>query len=167
MNTLILFSSKYGATEKCAELISKDLQGKVDLLNLKSKLLGDISSYDMILLGGGIYAGRIQGELKKFVEGNEESLMNKNIGLFLCCKEEQQEKVSQYMKENFPDWMVEKAVIKEHLGYELNLDRMNFFERFLMKSILKIKESSSNINHDAVKRTSQKINEMFNRTNSH
>ena len=35
MNTLLVYSSKYGCTEKCAKTLSKELKDKVDLINLK------------------------------------------------------------------------------------------------------------------------------------
>lgn len=35
MNTLIVYATKYGCTEKCTSLLSKKLTGKVELCNLK------------------------------------------------------------------------------------------------------------------------------------
>jgi hypothetical protein len=35
MNTLIVYATKYGCTEKCAVILSEKLTGKVDLCNLK------------------------------------------------------------------------------------------------------------------------------------
>lgn len=159
MKTLILVSSKYGAAEKCAKLIMKDLEEKVDMINLKNKECKEIDSYDTVIIGGSVYAGRIGKEIKKIIENNKESLCKKNVGLFVCCKEEG-EKAQEFIKANIPEWLIERAFIKEHLGHEINLEKMNFLERFLLKNIFKVKESYSMIDYDALKRLIEKINRM-------
>ncbi|WZL72982.1 flavodoxin domain-containing protein [Clostridiaceae bacterium 35-E11] len=158
MKTLILFSSKYGATEKCVGLIMKELKRKPDVINLKKQTCKDIDRYDTILIGGAIYAGKLQGEVKKFVEDNQECLYKKNIGLFLCCKEEEQ--AIEYLKTSLPDAIIQKAFIKEHLGHEINLERMNFLEKLLLKTVFKVKKSYSKINDHAIKRIAKNINEI-------
>ncbi|KNF08988.1 flavodoxin [Gottschalkia purinilytica] len=159
MKTLIIFSSKYGSTKKCAELIMKDLKGKVNMINLKNQKCKNVDNYDTVLICGAIYAGKLHSEVRKFVEDNKECLLEKNLGLFICCKEEK-EKALEYMKYNIPDLIIQKAFIKEHLGHEINLEKMNFLEKFLLKSIFKIKESYSKVDYDAIKRITNKINEM-------
>ena len=159
MKTLILYSSKYGTTEKCAKLISNDLEGKTDIVNLINENCDDLSSYETILIGGAIYAGKLQGELKKFVEDNKVQLSDKNVGIFLCCKDEG-EKVNEYLNLNFPKEILNKVFIKAHVGHAIDLDKMNFVERFLLKNIFKVKESYSKIDYDAIKRISDKLNEM-------
>lgn len=159
MKTLILVNSKYGSAEKCAKLIMKDLEGTVDIINLKNKECKDIDSYDNVIIGGSVYAGRMGEEIKKIVENNKESLCRKNVGLFICCKEEG-EKAQEFMKANIPQWLIERAFINEHLGHEINLEKMNFLERFLLKGIFKVKESYSMIDYDALKRLIEKINRM-------
>lgn len=157
MKTLIVYSSKHGTTEKCANLIAKDLMGLVEIVNLKNKTCKDINSYENVIIGGSIHAGRLQDEVKKFAKENEEILGNKNIGLFVCCKDEG-EKAIEYMQYNLPESIIEKSIIKEHLGHEINLDKMNFLEKILLKGIFKIKESYSKIDYDAIKRITNKIN---------
>ena len=62
MNTLIVYSSKYGCTEKCAKLIKQELNDPADLINLKNINIKDInlSKYDKVIIGGPIYIGKIQ-----------------------------------------------------------------------------------------------------------
>jgi menaquinone-dependent protoporphyrinogen oxidase len=157
MKTLIVFSSKHGTTEKCANLIMKELKGTVDIINLKNQISKDISSYNNIIIGGSIHVGRLQDEVKKFAKENEEVLKDKNIGIFICCKDEE-DKAIEYMKYNLSELIVEKAIVKEHLGHEINLEKMNFLEKALLKNIFKIKESYSKIDYDAIKRIANKIN---------
>ena len=41
MKTLILFASKYGGSEKCANLLSEKLNGDVTVVNLKENKKGN------------------------------------------------------------------------------------------------------------------------------
>ncbi len=159
MKTLILFSSKYGATEKCAEFIAQGLKGTVDLVNLKKETCKGLDSYQTILIGGSVYAGRLQGEVKQFLEAHQPILKEKNIGLFLCCKDEGA-KAIEYLQTNLPPWALERAFMKEHLGHEIDFNKMNFMERTLLKVIFKVKEGYSQINTDAIKRVTKIVNEL-------
>lgn len=161
MKNLIIFSTKCGASENCAKFIKKDLKGETDLINLGTEKCSDIDSYDNVIIGGGIYAGKLKSEIKDFVEENKESLKNKNIGLFILCREKG-DRAQEYIKTNFPEEMVKKAFVKEHLGHGLNLDRLNFIEKLLFRIVFKVKESSSEINHDGIKRIVEKTNLGFN-----
>lgn len=159
MNTLILYCSKYGATEKCVNLINDNLRKKADVINLKNyNSTVDINDYNTILIGGGVYAGRVQSELTEFVKTNEKCLQSKNIGVFLCCKDE--EKAMEYIETNFPNWLIKKSFMLTHLGHEININKMNFAEKFLLKSLFKIKESYSELNHDSIDKIVSKIDKL-------
>lgn len=157
MKTLIVFSSKHGTSEKCANLIMKELNGTVDVINLRNETCKDVNSYDNVIIGGSIHVGKLQDEVKKFAVENEKILKDKNIGIFVCCRDEG-ERAIQYMKHNLWDSIIERAIVKEHLGHEINLEKMNFLERFIFKNISKIKESYSKLDYDAIKRIANKIN---------
>ncbi|HHV99651.1 MAG TPA: hypothetical protein GXX36_08780 [Clostridiaceae bacterium] len=158
MKTLILFSSRYGATEKCANLIMKGLRDDAEVINLKNGESKDIDNYDVILIGGGVYAGKLQSEITKFIEDNKECLRNKKVGVFLCCKES--EKTSEYAKANLPAWLVNDLFLLENTGYEINFERMNFLEKFLFKSLFKIKRSYSDLKYDSIEKIVNEVNRM-------
>lgn len=58
-NTVILYQSKYGATKKYAEWLAGRLG--CEILETKSTKFTDIEKYDVVILGGGIYASGIAG----------------------------------------------------------------------------------------------------------
>lgn len=159
LKTLVLFSSKYGTTEKCVELLASNLKSNVEKVNVKKGTCKDIKEYDFVLIGGSIYAGTLDKDVKSFIEANEEALKNKRVGLFLCCNEKEKA-LNEYMKINFPEWLLEKAVVKEHLGHEIKLEEMNIFERGLLKYVMKVKESYSKIDNEAIARLAGNINRM-------
>lgn len=89
MNTLIVYASKYGCTEKCARLLADQLTGTVELHHLKKDRAKDWSSYDTIVIGGPIYAGQIRKEVTAFCEEHMELLKQKRLGLFICGMQEE------------------------------------------------------------------------------
>jgi len=64
--TIILYQSKYGATKKYAEWLSEELS--CDMTETRKASIDEIEKYDVIILGGGIYASVIAGIsfLKKY-----------------------------------------------------------------------------------------------------
>jgi len=56
---LIMYFSKYGSTKKYAEWIASELNG--DIFNIKNIKQNILENYDTIILGSGLYAGRIEG----------------------------------------------------------------------------------------------------------
>lgn len=50
LNDSLCKPSKYGCTEKCAELLSKELNGEVDIINLKKVMDIDISKYEKVII---------------------------------------------------------------------------------------------------------------------
>jgi len=159
VNTLILYCSKYGATEKCVNLINDRLKKKADMVNLTSANSSiNIDGYDTLLIGGGIYAGKIQSELAKFINANKDSLKNKNTGIFICCKDKN--KAMEYIKSNFPKWLTDNSFILIHLGHEINMDKMSPMVRFLFKYLFKIKNSYSEIDYDSIDKIANKVNKV-------
>lgn len=157
MNHLIIYSSKYGAVEKCAKLIQERLDGTTQLINLKTDSVNDFEAYDTVLIGGSVYAGKFQEALRKFATDHQDGLCKKKLGIFLLCKDEG-EKVQEYMESNLPKCIVDHAQVKVHLGHEINLEKMNFLEKTLLKTFFKIKKSYSQINQDAISELANTIN---------
>lgn len=160
MNTLIVFSSKYGCTEKCANLLSKELKDKVDVVNLKTKNDISISQYDKVIIGGSIYIGRIQKEVTTFCSKNLEKLKERKIGLFICAGMKEEDQINKKISEVFPSELIDIAVVKKHLGGEYIFDKMNFFERFIVKKIAKVSSNQSNILNDNIHKFAKTMNSI-------
>ena len=59
MNGVILYQSKYGATKRYAEWLSEETG--FQCIETKKADINEIIAYDVIILGGGIYASSIAG----------------------------------------------------------------------------------------------------------
>ena len=75
MKTLIVYVTKSGTTEECAQRL-RELLGRADtdLLDLKVQRLPDFAAYDCIVLGSYIHYGKIGKRLKRFVSLHKEML---------------------------------------------------------------------------------------------
>ena len=159
MNTLIVYAGKYGCTEKCAGLLSKELNGQVDIKNLKKVKDIDISNYEKIIIGGSIYIGKIQKEVIEFCLKNLDKLMEKRIGLFICGMQEG-DAVKTELHENFNLELIKIAEAKECFGGEFIFDKMNFMEKVIVKKISKVTSNKSNILEGNIMKFAEAMNSI-------
>ncbi len=144
MKTLIAYATKHGCTENCAKELASLLKGEVNLCNLKDDINAsiDLSKYDAVIIGGSIYAGQIQNEVRKFSQEKMEQLANKKLGLFICCMFEGDQATIQ-LNSSFPNQLVDRAIAKQCFGGELNIQKMNFFEKLIVKMVSKVEKNSN------------------------
>lgn len=159
MSTLIVYASKYGCTEKCVKLMSKKLNDKVDLINLKNIKDIDLLKYDKVIIGGSIYIGRIQKEVTEFCSKNLDKLKEKRIGLFICGMQDE-DIIKTELNQNFPSELLEIAEAKGHFGGEFIFDKMNFMEKLIVKKVSKVTSNKSNILEDNIHKFAQEINSI-------
>ncbi len=159
MNTLIVFSSKHGCTEKCAYFLAKELKDKPDIVNFKNYKDVNLSLYHKVIIGGSIYMGKIQKEVSEFCSKNLEELKEKNIGLFICGMQEG-DSINTEINQNFPKELIEMATVIKHFGGEFNFSKMNFFEKLIVKIIAKISSNKSNILNDNINSFAKTMNSI-------
>ena len=150
MNTLIVYGTKHGCTEKCARLLAKRLKGKVDLCNLKESA-PDLSKYERVIIGSPVYMGSIRREVKEFTARNLKELQKKKIGLFICCMRGGDLALSQ-LSAAFPPELFGAAVAKDCFGGEFVFKKMNLLERFIVKKVSNIEKDTSFIQEERIDR---------------
>lgn len=133
MKTLIIYASKKGATKKCAERIKQGVRGQVKLIECKEALNEPIDSYDNIIIGGAVYAGTLDKNLKSFCNHNKECLMAKRTFLFLGCMNDKQ--INDYIKDNIPEEVANHLEDVTCCGGAFYFSKMNFFEKVIIKKI--------------------------------
>lgn len=79
MATAVIYASKFGNTKKTAEYIANKIGGEA--IEVSDDL--DISKYDKIILGTGIYAGKPAKSMTSFVNKNKGKLSGSS--LFVSC----------------------------------------------------------------------------------
>jgi menaquinone-dependent protoporphyrinogen oxidase len=159
VKTLIAYSTKYGCTEKCAKEISQGLKGDVATVNLKTNKQPDISEFDMIVLGGSIYAGRIRKELQNFVSANLEALLEKNVALFVCGMQEGEESIKE-LNNAFPESLRKKAIMKEFFGGEFIFSKMKFLDKAIAKKVSGMETDISHLDKEKIRSFIDMLNKI-------
>ena len=157
MNTLIVYATKYGCTETCAQTLSKKLTGKVELCNLKTGKVPDLSQYDKVIIGSSVYIGQIRKEAKAFCSNHLNVLKEKKLGLFICAMQAE-DVIQTELKTSFPQELSDVAIVKECFGGEFILKRMNVLDRFITKKIAKTENDTSKISEESINKFAEQMN---------
>ena len=156
MKTAIIYATHHGTTEMVAKKIQQHLQPQqVDLFNLAHNKQPDISTYDRIVIGSSIHAGKNQSVVQKFCNKNMPELLQKQVGLYLCCLNEKE--FEQSMANAYPEILRNHSFDIELMGGEYKIDKMNFIERYLTKKIVGVTQSQSLINSENIDRLLSKM----------
>lgn len=142
MKTLIIYSSMYGCTKRCAERVASSLS---DVKVCSYDEIPSIDSYDRVIIGASIAAATIKGKLKKWLKANEAKLLEKEIHIFICSGEENPD----YITNNFSTKLLAHAKNKVFFGGEFRFADTKGFTRLIMKMIGKAGDFS-NLNDEVI-----------------
>lgn len=156
MKTAIIYATKHGCSDKCAQTLANELDVNTKLFNLESDKKIELTSYDTIIIGGSIHAGTLNKKVKSFIDKNHNSLSEKKLGLFLCCMYEGEKALEQF-QDVFPETLRNKAQAHGLFGGELNFEKMSFLEKAIVKKIANVEKSVSNINYSNIKSFAKKM----------
>lgn len=149
MKTIIIYASNHGTTQDVAIRISKEIRSQnIQIVNVKEAIKLDLSSYEMILLGCSIHAGNVQPSMKKFCKNHLSELLQKQIGLFICCLNT--EELDKNRAVAFPEKLTNHAFTFKFMGGEYRIEKMNYFEKLILKKIVGVTESQSLLNNQAI-----------------
>ncbi|SHF54730.1 menaquinone-dependent protoporphyrinogen oxidase [Mariniphaga anaerophila] len=161
MKTLIVYATNHGCTEKIAEQMKDYLGGDVTLKNLKKESVPSPELYSRVIVGGSIHAGQVQKKVKEFCRANSALLLQKELGLFICCMEEGE--VAQKQLENaYPEELLENAKASAFFGGAFDFDRMNFLEKMVVKKVAQVRQSTSKVDSEEVRKFSKRMDRVFN-----
>ncbi|WP_028509141.1 flavodoxin domain-containing protein [Ruminococcus sp. NK3A76] len=133
MKGIILFASKYGSSEKYAKWLSEETG--FDCVKADKADSRALMEYDTVILGGGIYAGRIAGlsVLKK----NMNSLKGRKLAVYCCGASEYDEGYVNTLKEqNFKDELL--GIPCFYLRGAFDMNSLKFGDRTLCKMLAKV-----------------------------
>jgi menaquinone-dependent protoporphyrinogen oxidase len=83
---LIVFGTRYGATESTAAEIAGILQGEgfeVKTVNAKKERVRDISQFDLIIVGSGMQMGKWTSAAENFLNQFQKELAQKKVAIFV------------------------------------------------------------------------------------
>jgi len=129
MNTLIIYATQYGFTADCAANLKQQFNGEATLVDLAKQIVPSLAGYDAVIVGGSIYMGKVQPSVTAFCAEHESELLQKTVGLFLCCGLPKQ--LEQSMAASFPEMLRKHAKAAGCFGGELRMNRMKPMHKFI------------------------------------
>lgn len=135
MKSIIIYATRYGSTAEAARRIQKELGDDCTLVNIMTENVPPLDMFDIVILGGSIYIGKVQKELSSFAVANSKQLLTKKVGLYLCAGTQKQEERDKELLGAFPPELFAHAITKDVLGYAFAFEKMRFFDRLIMKKI--------------------------------
>ncbi len=148
--------SRHGTTRKIAHQIAQRLgEEKTTVIDLKTDDGPDLDNFDTIMIGGSIHVGQIQKQISEFCIANQNILLQKRVGLFICGMETHE--IREEFNNAFPEWLRNHAVAHGLFGGELLLEEMHFFEKAMVKGIYGIKKSVHEVDQNAIESFESKM----------
>lgn len=130
---IILYQSKYGATKKYADWLVEETG--YDCIETKDAKVANLQNYDVIILGGGVYASGIAG--LQFIKKNIGRLENKKIVVFAVGASPYDEKaIMQIRKMHFKDEL--RNIPLFYCRGAWDEEKMKFTDRTLCKMLQKV-----------------------------
>lgn len=158
MNTILIYSSKYGCTADCANYLKINLSGHVALVDInKADTQIGLEKFDTIIIGSSIYVGAVSKKLRMLCNNNIDLLSKKRVGIFLCCAFPEQ--ANEYLSANFSSILLENAKAVKIFGGEARLEKMNFLDKLIMKSATKGNYENLKISHENLENFVREMNE--------
>ncbi|MBE7012418.1 MAG: flavodoxin [Ruminococcaceae bacterium] len=142
MKPIIIYKSKYGSTKTYADWIAEELN--CQSINAKGLKVKDLTAYDTIIFGGGLYAEIIAGVT--LITKNFDILSDKKLIVFttgitpLDCRDYYGKMV---IEKNFKPYMLEKIKVFNYLG-KMILDELSFPHKAALKTLKKIMSGKEN-----------------------
>ena len=146
MKTLIVFGTRYGATEGTAEEIGRVLTEKgfeVKVVEAKKEKIKDISEYQLVIIGSGMRMFRWVKEPESFMKKFQKDLQQKHTAIFVSSGAQRLlefDGEQQAMDDAWQKYLVEK-IMKYNLeplsmaifGGVWDYDKMGFFFKRTME----------------------------------
>lgn len=133
MKTLVGYRSKYGTTARYARWIAESLQGELVEIG-KEKPNEQLTEYDVIIYGGGIYAGGIDGI--SFLTKNYDKIKGKSLILFTVglADPEKKEQFTDIIDKNLTPEMRQNIKVF-HLRGGINYQKLSIPHKIMMSMV--------------------------------
>ena len=155
MKTAIVYATSHGTTEKVANMIASSI-ANTELLNISKSKKVDLTQYQQVIIGGSIHAGSIQRKVKNFCQQNLAQLLKMRVGIFICAMNEPE--FEKELNSAFQETILNHAISKKVVGGEFIIEKMNFIEKFLIKKISGVTQTTSKLDSNKIKELVDEMN---------
>ena len=160
MNTLIVYTSRYGSTKDSVKNLAASIHGMVDMVDLGCEKAPELGQYQVIIIGGPVLAGRVSRKVRSFVKSHATELASRKVGFFVSALA-RYDRAMEYLAGSFPAQLRSQAFATETFGGILNLDKVNPLHRIMLKRFAGIKWSRNHINPAGIERMAAAVNKLL------
>lgn len=133
MRILIAYTSRHGTTKHCAEHLQLLLHGlDVTLCDLNIQVPNP-KDFDLIIAGSSVRFGKLPTAYRNFLQKNESILLQKPLGLFLCCGLAHE--YEYYEETLLPKALRASAFQTLYFGGTLQTDGLHLWEKLMIRSM--------------------------------
>ena len=135
MKILILYASRSGVTQRCAEQLAKQLEVRYEVVVQdvqESAVLPLPTDFDVVVLGSSVRYGKVNKIVKKYIKQFVDQLNDMPCAVFLCCG----------FPRNFEDYVDAQIPKSLHcslgfhsFGGELKPQNCKGFDKFVVKRV--------------------------------
>ncbi|AOM83018.1 flavodoxin domain-containing protein [Salisediminibacterium beveridgei] len=155
MRNLIVYCSTHGTVKKIAEYI-RDTIPETEIIDLEHQRARDIEEYDSIIIGASVHMGLLNRHIRQFVSRNETLLLEKKLGIILCCMHEDMQAQLQF-ENSFPETLRSHATATAMPGGELQFSKMNYLQRMIVKKVTGTDQDQFTLDHQIIESFIQKM----------
>jgi len=156
MKSIIIYATKYGSVEKAAKMLKSKMNSNVTSVNIMKEAVPNLDHYDIVILGGSIYVGKIQKKLTDYIAKHLPLLLNKKVGLFICAAQSEPVR-TQELESAFSSELYNHATAKEAFGYEYRFEKLNFLDKLMVRVIAGVKTSQSDLCEEKIENFAKAI----------
>ncbi len=155
MKTAIIYTTKYGSTEKVAMLIAEKLKYPADLLNVNDQLGYPVEEYDAIILGIPVFAESTTIHMRRFLKKHLKDIAGKIIGVFILCwnYDRWEEYLHKLVQAELPD-----SCITACFGGDLQFSKMMEIEKNIINQLTGLTTSESTVSLSEIQIFADKLN---------
>ena len=130
MKILIVYSSVWGVSKQCAQMLADMLCDKHEVSVFSIENAPSPPGFDVAVVGGSVRMGRLNRQLRSYLKNNAEALSGMNTALFMCCG--LSENFDDYVALQFPTSVIPSLGI-HYFGGELKPEKLKGFDRIAVK----------------------------------
>ncbi|WP_162616353.1 flavodoxin domain-containing protein [Xylanimonas allomyrinae] len=132
----MVIATKHGTTAEIGARVARALGADVPVLDLAEERDPDLCAFNTVVLGTAVYVSQPLAPMKAFLSAAD--LGGKRLGLFVSGMVPGPDDRSKELVAAYPPQLRERAVVSAFLSGAFRLDRLNRFERFVVKKTAKV-----------------------------
>ncbi|MBQ7171102.1 MAG: hypothetical protein IJR89_02365 [Clostridia bacterium] len=133
MKVLIAYAGVTGTTEECVRRLAAELSNLDVTVTDLAKETPELSSYDLVLVGGCVRRGKLYAPLRSFFEEQGRDLLDRPLGLFLVCGLAHE--YEYYFERLLPKDLREHAFATLYFGGDLHPKQAGLWDKLYLYSM--------------------------------